>query len=163
MKKLKQRQYNLEQDELNGLKTDIAVIKRDISQIEKFFLKLDKSIDIVSGLSKTNAVQEMRLTAHEKRLGDIDTKLTQYYRDEDKFRRDLQAQLTELKDATADAREVRHREVMESIKAMHEELKKDNTKRDTRINKLEELKWWSMGVGAALVAVGTFIWRTFFG
>jgi hypothetical protein len=75
----------------------------------------------------------------------------------------LQIQLTEQKESNISAREAKHREVMQSIKMLHDEFKKDNDEQDARISKLEELKWWSMGVGASLVAFATFIWQAFFG
>jgi DNA repair exonuclease SbcCD ATPase subunit len=149
--------------ELNEVKTDIALIKKDISQIERLFSKLDKSIDIVTALSKSIAIQENTINAHDRRLVDIDFKITQCYRDDDKFRRELQIQLTEQKESNISAREAKHKEVMQSIKMLHDEFKKDNDEQDARISKLEELKWWSMGVGASLVAFATFIWQAFFG
>lgn len=160
--------------ELSELKTDVALIKKDISQIEKFFEKLDTTIDNIVLISKAMAVQEITVKTHEKRLNDLDVKITRHHEEEDAFRKILQKQLNELKtsnqqhinamkESNDSDRERRHKEVMNSINLLRDDLNKKNKEQDGEINRLQQWKWWSMGVGAAVVTIGSLIWSNIFG
>lgn len=150
-------------DELNDLKTDIALIKKDVSQIERFFTKIENSIDKIASISKIIAIQERIVENHEKRLDEMDVKIARHHDEEDQFRKDLQNQLSDLKDSNAAEREKRHREVMESIKTLHDDLREKNKEQDARITNLEQWKWWLMGVGAVIAAFASYIWKALFG
>ncbi len=158
----------------NELKTDIALIKRDISQIEVVLGKLDTSIEKIANLSKIIAIQERIVEQHEKRLDDIDEKITRHQKEEEEFRTFLQNQMhsmananreyiEDLKKTQSDARERRHREVMESIETLHKEFRKKNREQDERLSRLENWRWWIMGIGTAIVAGIGYITQKFFG
>jgi DNA repair exonuclease SbcCD ATPase subunit len=158
----------------NELKTDIALIKKDISQIEKMMGRLDSSIDKINGISKVLAIQERVVENHEKRLNDIDEKISLHHKEEEEFRKHLQMQLNsigesnrkyieEIKSINSAEREKRHKEVMESIETLRKELKEKNREQDTRLSKLEQWKWWVMGIAAAVTSIGSLLWKTFFG
>ena len=111
---------------------------------------------------------------HEKRLDDIDEKITRHNKEEEEFRAKLQQQLNDIGDANrgyiqemkttnAIEREKRHKEVMESIYEIRKELKAKNKEQDDRLSKLENWRWWIMGIGIALTTIGTLLWKTFFG
>jgi len=171
---IKRTEGALMQENTNDLKTDIALIKRDISQIEKMMGKLDSSIDKITSLSKTIAIQERIVEHHEKRLDDMNEKITRHNKDEEEFRTKLQQQLSdigaanrsyiqEMKTTNSLEREKRHREVLDSLEAVREELKEKNKEHDDRLSKLENWRWWIMGIGVAATTIGTLIWKTFFG
>ena len=149
----------MEPEELNDIRTDIALIKKDLSQIERFFTKMDNSIEKIASMSKIIAIQEKVLESHEKRLDDIDSKMTRHHDEEERFRKELQTQLAELRDASTVEREKRHREVMDSIRTLHDDLRQKNKEQDDRLTKLEQWKWWLMGVGAVLSAFGALVWK----
>jgi DNA repair exonuclease SbcCD ATPase subunit len=158
----------------SDLKTDIALIKRDISQIEKMLGKLDLTVDKIAGISKTLAIQERIVENHEKRLNEIDEKISIHHKEEEQFRKHLQTQLElinssnrqyieEVKIINSTEREKRHKEVMESIELIRKELKEKNQEQDARLSKLEQWKWWVMGAAAAVTTIGSMAWKTFFG
>lgn len=157
----------------NDLKTDIALIKKDISQIEKTLGKLDSTLDRIANISKTLAIQERIVENHEKRLDDIDDKISRHHKEEEEFRKQLQAQLYEIgvsyrsyieefKTSNIADQEQRHREIMESMNKLHKELKEKNKEQDERLSKLENWRWWIMGVGATVATGVTLIWKNFF-
>lgn len=161
-------------NENSDLKTDIALIKKDISQIEKILGKLDSSIEKITYISKTLAIQERIVESHEKRLDEIDEKLSRHHKEEEEFRRHLQKQFDDLNDAnrryieeikTANSaeRETRHKEMMASIAALKEDLRNKNKEQDIRLSNLEQWRWWLGGIGVTIVTIGTLAWRTFFG
>lgn len=161
-------------EENKDLGTDIALIKKDISQIEKILGKLDTSIDKITYISKALAIQERVVENHEKRLDDIDNKLSRHHKEEEEFRKYLQAQLDEMnssnrkyieeiKTANSAERVARHKEMMDSITSIKNDLRQKNKEQDERISNLEKWKWWIMGIGATIATVGTLIWKTLFG
>lgn len=156
------------------LRTDIALIKKDISQIEKTLGKLDSTLDGIAGISKTLAIQERIVESHEKRLDDIEGKITQNHKEEEEFRKQLQRQIQdlgianrdyidELKTINSSQREIKHKEVMDSIDILRKELKEKNREQDSKIANLENWKWWVMGMGIALTFVVSLAWKSFFG
>jgi chromosome segregation ATPase len=161
-------------DETNELKTDIALIKRDISQIESILSKLDTSIEKITSLSKTIAIQERIVEQHEKRLDTIDEKITRHQKDEEEFRNLLRKQMDsmatanreyidDLKKSQFEARERRHAEVMNSIETLHKELRKKNNEQDSRLSALENWRWWLMGIGSVIIAGLGYFSHNFFG
>lgn len=156
------------------LRTDIALIKKDISQIEKTLGKLDSTLDGIAGISKTLAIQERIVESHEKRLNDIEGKISQHHKEEEEFRKQLQRQIQDLGEANRDyidelksinstQREIKHKEVIESIDTLRKELKEKNKEQDTKISDLEKWKWWVMGVGITVTAIVSLAWKSFFG
>jgi uncharacterized phage infection (PIP) family protein YhgE len=158
----------------SDLRTDIALIHKDIAQIEKTLGKLDSTLEKIAGISKTLALQERIVEIHEKRLDEIDEKISTHHKEEEEFRKQLQRQIRELsesnrgyiedfKTANAVEREARHREVMSSIEALRKELKEKNNEQDAKITALENWRWWVMGVGITVTTIVTFAWKSFFG
>lgn len=156
------------------VKTDIALIKKDIAQIEKTLGKLDSTLESIIGISKTLAIQERIVDSHEKRLDEIDEKISLHHKEEEEFRRELQKQIKDLSDANKNyieelkhlntsEREARHKEVMESIDTLRRELKEKNKEQDDKIATLENWRWWIMGIGVAATTIVSLLWSTFFG
>jgi small-conductance mechanosensitive channel len=161
-------------DGTNELKTDIALIKKDISQIEKILGKLDSSIEKITSLSKSIAIQERVVENHEKRLDDIDQKISHHHREEEEFRKHLQKQLDaivesnrqyidDIKKSNTTEREKHHNEIMSSIETLRKDLKEKNEELGTRISSLEQWRWVVAGASAAVAAIGVFLWDVFFG
>jgi DNA repair exonuclease SbcCD ATPase subunit len=146
--------------------TDLALIKKDISQIERFLTKLDPLMQEIALISKTLAIQEKIVETHEKRLDGIDEKLSKHYREEEEFRKYLQKKLDslsednkkhadEVRTTNSTEREKRHKEVLGSINELRNELKTKNKEQDERLDRLEQWKWWVMGAAAAIIGAIT--------
>jgi predicted RNase H-like nuclease (RuvC/YqgF family) len=161
-------------DQPLDFRTDIALIKKDISQIEKMLGKLDNSLDVVAGITKAMAVQDRIIMEHESRLADVDEKQTRRIREQEEFQKELQKQLTELREShrkhieelqasNRAERDARHKEVLKSIDDLREELKQTNKEQDEKIAALENWKWWVMGVGVTVTTILTLVWKTVFG
>jgi uncharacterized phage infection (PIP) family protein YhgE len=158
----------------SDLRTDIALIHKDIAQIEKTLGKLDSTLEKIAGISKTLALQERIVENHEKRLDEIDDKISLHHKEEEDFRKQLQRQIRELSESNrgyiedfkatnANEREARHKEVIASIESLRIELKEKNKEQDAKISALENWRWWVMGVGVAVTTIVTLAWKTFFG
>ena len=55
-------------DELNVVKTDVALIKKDIKQIGRFFDRVDNAVDAMAGIQKSLAVQHQIITNFNDKL-----------------------------------------------------------------------------------------------
>lgn len=148
-------------EEINTLVTDIALIKRDINQIEKSVAKMDEGVSLNSEILKNLAVQETMLKNNEKRVEILEKKFIQHAKDEVDFHRELNSHLQDLKDTAQDQREKRHKEVMESIKEMNDSVNSRLDKQDERIKKLENWKWYILGALALIgFVLSIFPWET---
>lgn len=146
--------------ELNDLKVDIAIIKKDIKQIERFFDKVDVIIDDMSEVAKMIAVQQQLISNFDSKLNYTDEKLEEAKRQSVEGRMALKEQLDEFKqDFVSD--------MSNRVEAAHKdhanlamELKLWNEKRHTqiiasfdtitdgiskRVSNLESYKWYIAG------------------
>jgi rubrerythrin len=154
----------VEKDYKNSVETDIALIKKDISQIEKVFKKVDDAISQMSEILRDLAVQENVLENNEKRLEVLEQKLILHAEEEKNMREEFRKEIKEIKQGSDEAREKRHKEIMGKITAMHEDLNSKLDNQDKRIQSLENWRWYIIGVSAAVIFAITLIpWDKFFG
>lgn len=148
----------------NSLETDIALIKKDIRQIERVFKKVDDAIAQMSEILRDLAVQETVLENNEKRLELIEQKLILHTEEEKTMREEFRKELKEIKEGQNAAREARHKELIQTITNMHQDLNSKLEKQDKRIRDLENWRWYMLGIGAVLFLLVTkFPWALLFG
>ena len=144
--------------------TDIALIKRDIKQIEKFFAKVELAMESLQDMSKTAAVQDETLKNTKEHLESLDD-LMERHRKEDEKRAELIATRLEeyrkstredhqrLADHSARNRTKRNEEIMEALNEMALKMDKQMAEHNKRINILENWKYYMMGVGAVIAVL----------
>lgn len=142
-------------NEVNTLKTDVALIKKDIKQIDRVFSKVDTAIEEMSELHKIAAVQETILENTERRLTSLEDNFVKHGEEELQFRKDLNKSLEEMKNDAQKQRERRHREILEMLQQMSTNLDTKLEVQDKRIRALENWRWWILGASAALVFILT--------
>jgi chromosome segregation ATPase len=148
----------------NSLETDIALIKKDIRQIERVFKKVDDAIGQMSEILKTLAVQETVLENNEKRLDLLEQKMILHTEEESKARDEFRKELQEIKDTNRDDREKNHKELIDALATMHKDLTSKLDTQDKRIRDLENWRWYILGISAVLLlAITQFPWASFFG
>jgi len=161
-------------DELNSVKTDIALIKNDVKQIERFFDKVDEAMEQMVSLAQDIAVQQKVLETFETKLDGLEGKLDSQSRmnlearfafkeelDEHKYRfkEAMTTGMKEAQDAHQDYNQ-KQREWMEersdrtltAINTLTKELNMKLEDQDRRIRSLENLKWWLLGAVAVVTA-----------
>ena len=161
-------------DELNSVKTDIALIKNDVKQIERFFDKVDEAMEQMVSLAQDIAVQQKVLETFETKLDVLEGKLDTQSRvnvearfafkeelDEHKYRF-KEAMSNGMKDAQQAHQDynLKQREWMEersertltAINTLTKELNMKLDDQDRRIRSLENLKWWLLGAVAVVTA-----------
>lgn len=142
-------------NEVNSLKTDVALIKKDINQIDRVFNKVDSAIQDMSELHKIAAVQETILENTERRLISLEDNFVKHGEEELAFRKDLNKSLNEMKEDAQIQRERRHKEILETLNKMSTSLNSKLDVQDKRIRALENWRWWILGAAGALVFILT--------
>lgn len=160
---------------MDDVKTDIALIKSDIKQINKFFTKVENSLDMMGELSKNVAVQQEIIKNTVDKLEDLDN-MIQQHRVEDLERAAVMSDRLEqyrvsskedhqrLSDANALNRKERNQEIMDALSKLNGALDKRIADQEERLKTLEMWKYYMMGIGAVVLFIATRIqWPTLFG
>lgn len=151
-------------NEINSLKTDIALIQKDVKQIERVFQKVDNAVEQMSDIFKTMAVQDMVLENTDKRVSAIEENFKKHNEEEENFRKELNSKLEDMKDTAQKERQARHVELLTSIQKLNDNLSEKLDKQDERIKTLENWRWYILGIGAVIVFILNKIpWALLFG
>lgn len=161
--------------EVSGLQTDVALIKKDIKQIEKYFDKFDTALETMADMSKQVAIHGEVLKNTAEKLHDLDEKLVEHRKEDQKRTEFLSSKLelyressyndhARLAEESKQNRKERNEEIMTELHKMNGSLEKRLTQLDNRIKILEQWKWYMMGLGAAVVFIAAQMpWNAFFG
>lgn len=122
------------------LQTEIALVKRDIDQLNKVIGKLDVTIeklsDIATSINRMLAVQESRVDSQEKSLGqNVEI---------------IHDRITQHRDEVSVEIEKSHNKIMSEIKKLHEQQVEHHKHMNERLNTLEKWRWTVVG-GAVVV------------
>jgi predicted RNase H-like nuclease (RuvC/YqgF family) len=151
-------------NEISSLKTDIALIQKDVKQIERVFTKVDNAVEQMSEILKTIAVQENILENNEKRVTSLEETIKRHNEEEEQFRKEFARKLDDMKETSQKERERHHRELLESIENLNKSVNDKLDDQDKRIQSLENWRWYLLGIGAVLLfIVNKLPWEAFFG
>jgi DNA repair ATPase RecN len=140
-------------NEINGLKTDVALIQKDVKQIERVFKKVDDAVGQMSEILKTMAVQDMVLENTERRVFSIEEGVKKNTVDEEAYRKELNLKLEDMKDTANKDRDRRHRELLDSIENLNKNMSEKLDKQDKRIQTLENWRWYVLGIGLVIIFI----------
>lgn len=150
------------QDELQEMKTDIALIKADIKQINKFFAKVEGSIDMMSEISTQVAVQQEIIKNTVDKLEDLDNIVEEHRKEEAARTEAIQQRLEEYRKSAYDDhlrlseenkanRNKRHAEMMAEIRSNNDVMMRRMDEQNKRIRSLENWKYYLAGMGAVVI------------
>lgn len=154
--------------------TDIALIKSDIKQINRFFGKVDKSIDGMADLSKNIAVQSEVIDYTKEKLEIVEKLCEETKRvDEvrmnvlsdrlEEYRRSSREDHQKMADHNAHKRTSTNKEILDKLDAMEKGLHQRINEQSKKINVLENWKFYMMGVGGVLLLlVARINWPSLF-
>lgn len=142
-------------NEIQSVRTDVEILKRDVSNIQNLLNRLDTAIDKIAdatgGISKILAVHESDLdrvtreVEERKRLFEKETEL-------------LHVRISEMKDDNSKERKQNHAELMAAIKSLSTETNSELKHLSDRVGHLEKWKWWIMGGSWAIgFAIATLV------
>lgn len=152
----------MSEKEENDIKTDVALIKRDIKQIEKFFNKIDSAINSITELSKSSAVQDEILKNTLSRLEDLEQRIEAHRKEDEQrailisnrleeYRKSSKEDHQRLAEHSAERRQKHNQELIETVEAISEKMDLKISEQSKKINSLENWKYYLMG-GIAIIA-----------
>jgi uncharacterized phage infection (PIP) family protein YhgE len=151
-------------DDLNTLKTDVEIIKRDVNAIQTFSGKIndaiEKMVEVSNSITKMLIMHENKLQNHDQQIDGLKNSLSERKSDFEKHVELLHKRITDMKDENHAEREKYHKEILDALK----EVVESNKTLDIRISKLEQWKWYVVG-GAAVTGfiLSQVPWDKFFG
>lgn len=155
--------------------TDIALIKSDIKQIQKFFTRVEDSMNMMVDLSKNVAVQSEVLEYTKEKLTEVeklceDTRRTDELRltvlsDRlEEYRRSSKEDHQKLADHNANKRHNANKEILDRLDSMERSIHQRINEQQKKINNLENWRYYMMGVGAVVVILLARVnWPELFG
>ena len=161
--------------EKNNWETDIRLIQSDIKQINRFFGKVEKSIDKMAELSKNVAVQSEVLDFTKQKLEDVeklceDTKRTDELRMTvlsdrlEEYRRSAREDHQRLAEHNAEKRTATNKEILDRLDAMEQGIHSRINEQNKKINTLENWRYYLMGMGGVvLLLIARINWPNLFG
>jgi len=161
--------------EKNNWETDIRLIQSDIKQINRFFGKVEKSIDQMAELSKNVAVQSEVLDFTKQKLEDVeklceDTKRTDELRMTvlsdrlEEYRRSAREDHQRLAEHNAEKRTATNKEILDRLDAMEQGIHSRINEQNKKINTLENWRYYLMGMGGVvLLLIARINWPNLFG
>jgi len=162
-------------EDLNHVKTDIALIKKDIQSIGKFFDKVDAAVEGMQDIAKSLAVQQQIMENFQQKIEYMDERLADQRRMNMEARLAMKEELDEYKEnfkldmlkameqgkeqhrvmaqETKEAHERRHAETLAIIDNIVRDVKDKVNIQEQQIRSLENLKWWLLGAFAIITFI----------
>ena len=153
-------------DELNAVKTDIALIKKDIKQIGRFFDKVDIAVDAMSDIQKALAVQHQIITNFGDKVDNVESRVEEnriesmkadaVYTDRlEQYRLSSKEDHQRLSDTNMENRRERNAEIMEALSKLNGNLDKRISQIENRLASVEKWKWYMMGLSESVIFIIT--------
>ena len=150
-------------DKSTSLNTDVALIKKDIKQLERYFSKFDEALQIQTDLAQKVAVQGEILKNTADRLEDLEERIAEHKEEDikrvevihrrlEEHRKSSKADHQQLADETKVDRKLRNDEIMVQLGKLNGSLEAKLDAIDDRIKVLEQWRWYFMGA-AVVVAL----------
>lgn len=151
-------------NEINTIKTDIALIKRDVTQITHVYRKVDDTLEHMSEMAKTLAVQEKTLENDARRITLLEENLVRHNQEEVEFRKELGKKLEEMMTKIESDRDAKHKQTLDAIDKMSTSINAKLDEQDDRVSSLENWKWYIAGISVVvMLIINKFPWTIFFG
>jgi len=142
--------------------TDIALIKADLKSMNKFFGRVENSLEMMAELSKNVAVQNEVLDNTKDKLEDVEklceeTKRTDELRMTvlsdrlEEYRRSAREDHQRLADHNASKRTDSVKEILDRLDQMEKQLHQRINDQTKRVNALENWRYYMMGMGFVIV------------
>ena len=151
-------------DELNIVKTDVALIKKDIQQIGRFFDKVDNAVDAMAGIQKALAVQNQIIMNFNDKLEQqaeaieenkrLDKKRSAVLGDRmETYRKSSKEDHQRIHDQNQAHRKERNEEIIKELRHIDSKVDKRLTVIETKLAAVERWKYYMMGISAAIIFI----------
>ena len=128
------------------LKTDVELLKRDVSTMQAMLSKLDTAIDKIADVS--NGISKI-LAVHEESIVSLKVSVEERKRLSEKEVELLHKRISEMKDENIEDRKANQAELLAAIREMDKNNKMEISALSERVSLLEKWKW-AVIVGASV-------------
>ena len=129
-------------EDLNAMKTDVEILKKDVSNIQGLLSRLDTAIDKIA--DATGGISQI-LAVHESNISALQDDVTERKRMAEKENELLHSRISDMKEESATHHKENHKAVMEKLETMSADVKSELKEVKDRVTILERWKWWIMG------------------
>lgn len=136
-----------------SLQTDLALIRKDVMQIERIFQKVDLAVEKMSEIHKSLAVQETMYFNSEKRISLIEQKIVKDSDTVSDFKKEVGNKLEDIRESEQKEREKKHQELLNSIEKLHKTFSDKTNDQERRIQTLENWRWYIIGIGVVVLLI----------
>lgn len=147
--------------DLNTVRTDVEILKKDVSNIQGLLSRLDTAIDKIADAS--NGISKI-LAVHENQIKETESSLVERKRLAEKEVELLHRRISDMKEESIETDRRNHDEIITKLDNMGTEVSSELKTMSERVTILERWKWWIMGgswvigfVIATLLQVGGII------
>jgi len=147
--------------DLNTVRTDVEILKKDVSNIQGLLSRLDTAIDKIADAS--NGISKI-LAVHENQIKETESSLVERKRLAEKEVELLHRRISDMKEESIETDRRNHDEIITKLDNMGTEVSSELKTMSERVTILERWKWWIMGgswvigfVIATLLQVGGLI------
>lgn len=147
--------------DLNNVRTDVEILKKDVSNIQGLLTRLDTAIDKIADAS--NGISKI-LAVHETQIKETESSLVERKRLAEKEVELLHRRISDIKEESVESDRRNHKEIIDKLDNMGKEVSGELKSMSERVTILERWKWWIMGgswvigfVIATLLQVGGMI------
>lgn len=134
------------QHEMNEVRTDIALLGKDIKHIRQSFDNMEKLATKINDIDKVMATNHNINEANDKRISLLERSFVEHRRNDDDFRKEMNQKFNELEDKTRKEREDKHEEIIKKLDNLDKNF-------DERVRRLENWRWYIMGIGGILLLI----------
>ena len=137
------------EDNINLVRTDVEILKKDVSNIQGLLTRLDTAIDKIA--DATNGIASI-LAVHDSKHNDTDKVISEMTRIEEKAIELLHQRISEKETETRELSEKNMKTLMDFLKEHDDRSEVYITSMKARIEQLERWKWiilggvWGIGV-----------------
>ena len=141
------------------LKTDVELLKKDVqgvaTLVDRFDITIEKLGEISESMNRILAVHEIRLENQQKEMETF-LKMFQEHKEDHKRESDLLHDRISTKHSETKIEvDKGHKALCDKIDKMSSDVKAHNVKVEERVAKLEQWKWWVMGICVGLITILT--------
>lgn len=131
---------------------EIELLKKDVSVVTallgKFDTTIEKMQEIATSLSRMVSLQEQRIETQEEVTREVQSVLEMRRLEHNADIKDLHSRITTVNRELTEKIVDTENKILEELKALREEIKKEKTSFTDRVSKIETWKWMVMGAVA---------------
>mgnify|MGYP001123092638 CR=1 FL=1 len=127
---------------INDMRTDVEILKKDVSNIQGLLGRLDTAIDKIA--DATGGISNL-LAVHDQAIQNVQEDIEERKRLAEKENELLHQRISDMKDESATHHRENHKAVMSKLDSMGKEVNSELKEVKERVTILERWKWWVMG------------------